>query len=210
MFWALVAIFVVAMFVAFLGATRLTTPDRLIWFFLAGWMGSFLAVVPLISPNVRKIWLGVILVYSGVVIVLTPFLLPPSLLAAKGEPVTATIVDARHIQDEDDLMYSLQDPAGLPLGGVLKADDTHSIGEKVDVVVDRGGLLHPMLAKDLEGDNGWAGPIGLLPFFALLVLFCWFAVRPRGCPTHPTRSSAFHRVPVWKSARSFSCSSAHF
>ncbi|GAA1793301.1 hypothetical protein GCM10009682_13970 [Luedemannella flava] len=153
----------------------------------ASWAVAFVAVSLALDWHVMSVLRVSLLVVSFLATLSALFLVPDALLGVRGVEVSATIVAADETPAVDDgrLLFTLADPAGRTLAGRLEAGDSLTVGDRVTVVADPEGLVHPQLAGDVPG--GGALPVGLLlTMYGMVLVLGWLCARQ----AHRSRSGA--------------------
>ena len=121
-----------------------------------------------------RCWLVAAAGAAGLSAILVLIWTPMAVLAAHGERLPAVVVGVQVAPGKHDLYcYSLHRTDGTPISGdLIETADIYSIGEQLEVIVDRRGDIDPVAASALDGSRptGTAAVVCVVVAVALSVL----------------------------------------
>ncbi|WP_433041212.1 hypothetical protein [Dactylosporangium sp. CS-033363] len=201
------AVFVATALLGTVVATVWVPPPAVVFVGTPLWIGALIAAALLPRPggDLRVGLLAAAWLVSALLMFLAPAMLWATVLGVRGERVEATVTSIEGATKRNrHLYYHLTDPAGTPIPGVLgrwpdeNAEGT--VGARVTVVRDPGGLVDPRLPAELDEIRVTA-PLVTPIVLAALAWLCGLAGRPRKVPdavSHALRAVESERPPSWQ------------
>ncbi|MFI6785198.1 hypothetical protein [Micromonospora sp. NPDC050276] len=175
------------------------------------WCVALLVAGLVVSPPPRMIMLSVAWLISPLLMFVATGVFWSTVLTQRGERVVATVIDVRDGNEKGrHLYYTLADQydqripgeLGMWPGSSIGASNNPegSVGQRVVVVRDPGGLVDPRPPEEVSTGQG---NLILLPIvYLVLAVLCMLAGRPRpdDDTPQPWRPAGRADVPPWTSA----------
>ncbi|MEV4122674.1 hypothetical protein [Micromonospora sp. NPDC049645] len=205
-------VFTVTGAIGALAATTWVRADKVAVQGTVVWCGALLVAGLVVSPPPRMITLSMAWLLSSLLMFVATGTLWSTVLTHRGERVVATVIDVRDGGGRGrHLYYTLADQydqripgeLGMWPGSSIGASNNPegSVGQRVVVVRDPGGLVDPRSPEEVS--TGQGNPILLPVVYVVLAVLCMLAGRPRRDDDNPRgwrpagRSDAADPQPTW-------------